>query len=83
MQKSTRDQKGNTIVAIDGEIGKVDDFYFDDKSWTIRYLGGRHRQLAFGTKGPYLAYSSRQAGFFKRAVQRDTDQEANRGQPQH
>ena len=38
MQKSTKDLKGNTIVATDGDIGKVDDFYFDDKSWTIRYL---------------------------------------------
>ena len=24
--------------AIDGEIGKVEEFYFDDKTWTIRYL---------------------------------------------
>ena len=38
MQNSTKDLKGNAIVATDGEIGKVDDFYFDDKSWTIRYL---------------------------------------------
>ncbi len=27
-----------TISGTDGEIGKVKDFYFDDKSWTIRYL---------------------------------------------
>jgi sporulation protein YlmC with PRC-barrel domain len=38
MQKSIKDFKGNTIVATDGDIGKVDDFYFDDKTWTIRYL---------------------------------------------
>ena len=38
MRKITKDLKGNTIVATDGDIGKVDDFYFDDKSWTIRYL---------------------------------------------
>ena len=38
MQKITKDLKGNTIVATDGDIGKVDDFYFDDESWTIRYL---------------------------------------------
>lgn len=29
---------GNTIQAKDGKIGKVFDFFFDDKSWTIRYL---------------------------------------------
>ena len=38
MQKSTKDLKGNTIGATDGDIGKVDDFYFDDEAWTIRYL---------------------------------------------
>lgn len=38
MQKSTKDLKGNTIVSTDGDIGKVDDFYFDDEDWTIRYL---------------------------------------------
>jgi hypothetical protein len=38
MQKSTKDLKGINIVATDGDIGNVDDFYFDDKSWTIRYL---------------------------------------------
>lgn len=26
------------IAATDGPIGKVDDFYFDDRSWRIRYL---------------------------------------------
>lgn len=29
---------GFTMGATDGEIGKVKDFYFDDLSWTIRYL---------------------------------------------
>lgn len=26
------------LAATDGEIGKVEDFYFDDQTWTIRYL---------------------------------------------
>jgi uncharacterized protein YrrD len=29
---------GNNLDATDGEIGKVQDFYFDDHTWTIRYL---------------------------------------------
>lgn len=41
MQKSVNDLNGKTIVATDGEIGTVGDFYFDDKSWTIRYLIAR------------------------------------------
>ncbi len=38
MQYSVKDLKGNAIGATDGDIGKLDDFYFDDESWTIRYL---------------------------------------------
>ena len=29
---------GYRLGAIDGEFGKVKDFYFDDETWTIRYL---------------------------------------------
>jgi sporulation protein YlmC with PRC-barrel domain len=29
---------GYEIQATDGEIGKVHDFYFDDRQWTIRYM---------------------------------------------
>ncbi len=30
--------KGYTLNSLDGEIGKVGEFYFDDLHWTIRYL---------------------------------------------
>lgn len=30
--------KGYKLDGIDGEIGKVEEFYFDDQHWTIRYL---------------------------------------------
>ena len=30
--------KGYTLDSLDGEIGKVNEFYFDDQYWTIRYL---------------------------------------------
>ncbi|MBL26352.1 MAG: photosystem reaction center subunit H [Rhodospirillaceae bacterium] len=30
--------RGQRLHATDGEIGKVDDFLFDDATWTIRYL---------------------------------------------
>ena len=38
MQYSVKDLKGYAIGATDGDIGKLDDFYYDDESWTIRYL---------------------------------------------
>jgi sporulation protein YlmC with PRC-barrel domain len=30
--------KGSKLDGIDGEIGRVKEFYFDDRHWTIRYL---------------------------------------------
>ncbi len=38
MQKNIDSMLGFSIMAVDGELGKVRDFYFDDKSWTIRYM---------------------------------------------
>ena len=30
--------KGYALNSLDGEIGKAEEFYFDDLHWTIRYL---------------------------------------------
>ncbi len=38
MLHNLSDLEGLTINARDGEIGEVEDFYFDDDKWTIRYL---------------------------------------------
>jgi hypothetical protein len=38
MLTSATHLKGPEIWATDGEIGTVDQFYFDDESWAIRYL---------------------------------------------
>jgi sporulation protein YlmC with PRC-barrel domain len=38
MLRNIKDLIGFRIAAKDGEIGKVKDFYFDDETWTIRYL---------------------------------------------
>lgn len=38
MLRNVSDVLGYTIKALDGAIGKVDDFYFDDDGWGIRYL---------------------------------------------
>ncbi len=38
MLRSGSDLRGLTIRATDGDIGKVDEFLFDDVSWTIRYM---------------------------------------------
>jgi sporulation protein YlmC with PRC-barrel domain len=38
MMRSASHLKGTTIAATDGDIGSVQDLYFDDLTWTIRYL---------------------------------------------
>lgn len=38
MKRSIKSLEGFSLKETDGEIGKVDEFYFDDLSWTIRYL---------------------------------------------
>ena len=60
MQHTISSMVGYTIRATDGDLGKVDQFYFDDEAWTIRYvvvktgnwLSGRKvliSPVAFGT----------------------------------
>ncbi len=63
MLRSLNDMRGRPISAVDGDIGKADDFLFDDAIWVVRYLvadvGGwlTNRQvlispLAFGEPRP-------------------------------
>jgi hypothetical protein len=38
MLRKVKDLRGYAILATDGAIGEVDDLYFDDDRWAIRYL---------------------------------------------
>jgi hypothetical protein len=38
MLNNAKTLKGYKLDGLDGEIGKVKEFYFDDRHWTIRYL---------------------------------------------
>ncbi len=47
----TKTLKGYALHSFDGEIGQINEFYFDDHHWAVRYLvadtenwlmGGRH-----------------------------------------
>ena len=38
MLRTARDLKGASLIATDGDIGSVQDLYFDDRTWTVRYL---------------------------------------------
>ena len=38
LHKVMQDLRGDAIVARDGDIGSVEDVYFDDERWGVRYL---------------------------------------------
>lgn len=38
MLRKTKELRGYRLGARDGEIGHLEDFYFDDHTWTVRYL---------------------------------------------
>src|SRR5688572_17647154 len=38
MLRSVTDLRGYTITATDGDIGTVQDLYFDDDAWAMRFL---------------------------------------------
>lgn len=38
MLQNIKELLGAKLAAADGDIGKIRDFYFDDKSWAVRYL---------------------------------------------
>ena len=38
MLRSIKELRGYKLLAKDGDIGKVHEFYFDDRAWVIRYL---------------------------------------------
>ncbi len=38
MLRSVNDLRGFEIIATDGEIGDVEQFYFDDERWALRYI---------------------------------------------
>lgn len=48
MQRNIKSLIGYNLAATDGEIGKVEEFYFDDKNWSVRYLVVKTGSWAFG-----------------------------------
>ncbi|MEO6453132.1 MAG: PRC-barrel domain-containing protein [Ginsengibacter sp.] len=48
MQRNIKSLTGFSMRANDGEIGKVEEFYFDDQNWAIRYLVVKTGSWLFG-----------------------------------
>jgi sporulation protein YlmC with PRC-barrel domain len=50
MLRIVKELYGYNVRAVDGDIGEVHDFYFDDQFWTIRYLVVDPRKWLSGRK---------------------------------
>ncbi len=50
MKQNAEKLTGYKMGAIDGELGEVKTFYFDDKTWTVRYLVVETGNWLFGKK---------------------------------
>jgi len=59
---NTKLLKGLVIRAVDGELGTVDQFYFDDETWAIRYLTVDTGGWLGGRQAPISPFSVIEAG---------------------
>jgi sporulation protein YlmC with PRC-barrel domain len=50
MLHKVKDLQGDAILAQDGEVGSVDDLYFDDEGWDVRYVVVNARRWIPGRK---------------------------------
>jgi sporulation protein YlmC with PRC-barrel domain len=50
MLHKVKDLQGDPIHAEDGEVGSVDDLYFDDDGWDVHYLVVNARRIKPGRK---------------------------------
>jgi len=50
MLHKVKDLQGDAILAQDGELGSVDDLYFDDERWDVRYVVVNARRWIPGRK---------------------------------
>jgi uncharacterized protein YrrD len=63
MLRSVKDLEKCSIEATDGAIGRVEDFYFDDEQWVVRYLVVRTGNWFFDRRVLISPLSIRQTGW--------------------
>jgi uncharacterized protein YrrD len=61
MLRSANQSYGSKLNALDGEIGHVKDFYFDDRQWVVRYVVA---DTGFWLSGHLVLISPRAVGSF-------------------
>ena len=81
MLRTVNHLQGFTLRAIDGEIGKVDQFYCDDETWAIRYLVVNTSNWLPGRLVLISPIAIGQTDLGIKASWGITDEKAGRGQP--
>ena len=83
MLRNVKDLRGYAIRATDGVIGKVDDFYFDDEDWGIRYLVVDTGSWLSGRKVLISPIALGHAGWMAQAASGSPDEGAGGTQSRH
>ena len=60
--------KGFKLASLDGEIGEVQEFYFDDKHWVIRYLVADTGDWLFGMRVLLSPYALKEVSLETRRI---------------
>ncbi len=87
MLRNVNDLCGFTVEATDGRIGRVEDFYFDDRTWAIPLSRRPDRWLARGEKGAHRPDRDPQPGLGRtiaagRSHARTGEEESRRRHPE-
>ena len=83
MHYSVKNLKGYAIGARDGDIGKVDDFYFDDGFWTIRYLVAETGNWLLNRKVLISPFALGEVDVSGERARGDADEETSGEEPEH
>jgi len=81
MLRSVKAFEGYEVHAIDGEVGSVRDFYFDDEHWAIRYLVVDTEAFLSGRRVLVSPVSFRQADWSTRQFHLALTRETVRNSP--
>jgi uncharacterized protein YrrD len=73
--------KGYKLDALDGEIGSVKEFYFDDRRWTIRYLVANSGAWLIGRQVLIAPYALVAINVAEKSIVTDLTREQIKGSP--
>lgn len=82
MLHRAQDLHGLSLEATDGDVGSVEDFYFSDEDWAVRYLVVRTGSWLFGRHALIGATSLQGLDVDRRVVKVDLTREAVENAPE-